>query len=187
MKRISFHECIFSTIILSLLFLFLFVSLCPSLSVTLSLLYQSQAYVFGTKMWILKRCLVSYTFRQWLHPMVHCLISINISRNSERAGKHCSNPLVLCNYSYLGSILNILFEPQFPCCKMMKIILSFKSSSILVHSSWERKLSFFPRPTKPSILRATLIPAVSSPRSGISFRVTTFGPLSQVQHIVGTQ
>lgn len=52
------------------------------------------SHVCGINMWILKKCLVSYTFRQWLHPTVFWLISINISRNSERAGKH---------YSYLGS------------------------------------------------------------------------------------
>lgn len=60
----------------------------------LSVSSLSWAHVCGTNMWILKKCLVSYTFRQWLHPTVYWLISINISRNSERAGKHCS---------YLGS------------------------------------------------------------------------------------
>lgn len=81
---------------------FFLLSLSLSIFAILSLLYQSWDHVCRTKMWILKKCLVSYTFRQWLHPTVHYLININISRHSGRAGKYYSNPLVLYIYSYLG-------------------------------------------------------------------------------------
>lgn len=79
--------------------------------------------------------------------------------------------------------LNILLEPQFPYCKMMKIIRNSESSYILPQSSWEINLSVFPWAPTPSVLRATSIPL----RLGTSFSVTTCSALAHVQHIVGTQ